>query len=198
MPIAALNVVVAAEPDSEAFWNFSAYIISQAPRLQDSGIMGYSYLSPAYPYNGSVLGGYIGQFLMPNGTVAEAEEATGFLAEYISTIPGARLSLIPVQYDSIFAWYQVNKNTAPIGGNEAVGNRLLDAKALSNITALREAMTISTPQGGLANVNLVAGPGLWKAKAAGGGDSVTPAWRKAYLEYGGYPRSLREPRDTFH
>lgn len=71
-----------------------------------------------------------------------------------------------------------------IGGNNAVGNRLLDKKALSNITALERAMKAATPSGTLANLNLVAGPGLWTAKPAGGSDAVTPAWRKTYVEYG--------------
>lgn len=44
-------------------------------------------------------------------------------------------------------------------------------------------MEVATPMGTLANLNLVAGPGLWAAQPAGGSDSVTPAWRKSYVEY---------------
>ena len=73
--------------------------------------------------------------------------------------------------------------TFPIGNNNAVGNRLLDAEALSDTTKLRKAIEAATPSGTLANLNLVAGPGLWAAKPAGGSDSVTPAWRKSYVEY---------------
>lgn len=58
------------------------------------------------------------------------------------------------------------------------------AKALSNITALRNAISRSTPPLSAANLNLVSGPGLWAAKPAGGSDSVTPAWRSTYIEYG--------------
>ena len=184
MPVASVSVSIAAEPDSVAFWNFTTFIVSQAPRLQESGIMGYSYLSPAYPYNGTILGGFLGSFLMPNGTLSELEKAVAYMQEYISSIPGAKLTIVPVQYDSLYAWYQANKNEMPIGGNNAVGNRLLDGKALSNVTALRVAMKKATPSGTLANLNLVAGPGLWAAKPAGGSDSVTPAWRRAYVEYG--------------
>jgi hypothetical protein len=131
-----------------------------------------------------VVGGFLGELLLPNGTTDELQESAAFLQEYIATIPGVTAHYKPTQYPSLYAWYEVNKNTMPIGSNEAVGNRLLDGKALSNVTALRMAMEKATPAGTLANLNLVAGPGLWAAKPAGGSDSVTPAWRKAYVEYG--------------
>lgn len=86
---------------------------------------------------------------------------------------------MPVQYPSLYAWYQVNKNVARIGENNAVGNRPLDAKALSNVTALRAAMQKATPAGTLANLNLLSGPGLRNAVPAGGSNSVHPAWRDA-------------------
>ena len=94
------------------------------------------------------------------------------------------MSVIPTQYSSLYAWYEANKNVAPVGANNALGSRLLNHQALSNITALRAAMNKATPPGTIANLNLVAGPGLWAAKPAGGSDSVTPAWRDAYVEYG--------------
>ena len=121
---------------------------------------------------------------MPNGSLAELGKATAFLQEYIGSIPGVQLSVVPKQYLSLFDWYQASKNVAPVGFNNAVGNRLLDGQALSNVTALRAAMSKATPPGTFANLNLVAGPGLWNAKPAGGSDSVTPAWRRAYVEYG--------------
>ena len=184
MPVASVSVLIAAEPDSNAFWNFTTYIVSQAPRLQDAGIMGYTYLTPAYPYERSIVGGFLGVLLMPNGTVAELERSAAFLHEYISSIPEVNITFVSVQYPSLYAWYQVNKNEMPIGGNNAVGNRLLDGQALSNVTVLQAAMKKATPIGTLANLNIVAGPGMWAAKPAGGSDSVTPAWRMAYVEYG--------------
>lgn len=119
----------------------------------------------------------------PNGTLLQLDEATEFLQEYIGSIPGVQLSIIPTQYSSVYEFYEAIKNTAPIGSNVAVGSRLLDGKALSNATALRAAMDQATPAGTVANLNLVAGPGLWAAEPAGGSVSVTPAWRSAYVEY---------------
>lgn len=184
MPAAAASVLIAAAPDSEAFWNFTSFIISQAPQLQASGVMSYSYISPYYFYNGSYVGGFLGTLILPNGTVEELFSAISPVQEHLATIPGVVAQLLPIQYPSLYAWYQATKNTAPIGKNSAVGNRLLDGKALSNVTALRAAIKKATPLGTLANLNVVAGPGLWAAKPAGGSISVTPAWRKAYVEYG--------------
>ena len=184
MPVASMSVMIGAEPDSEAFWNFTTFIVSSAPQLQDSEVMGYCYVAPASPYNGTIVGGYLGALLLPNGTVAELQQATSFLQQHIGNMPGVQSYFNPVQYPTLYAWYQANKNTAPVGGNTAVGNQLLDAKALSDVGALRKAMKKATPKGTLANLNLVAGPGLWSARPAGGGNSATPAWTTAYVEYG--------------
>lgn len=185
LPIASLSVtIVAAKPNSNAFWAAITYIVSQAPQLQEKGIMGYSYLSPAYPVDGAIAGGYIGQLLLPGGSVSEAQEAINAIQKTLAGIPGVKSSFAATQLPSLYAWYETNKNTQPVGQNSAVGNRLLDAKALSNLTALRAAMERATPSGTLANLNLIAGPGLWVARPAGDNNSVTPAWRRAYVEYG--------------
>jgi hypothetical protein len=60
MPVASAAVLIGAAPDSEEFWNATTYIISQSPRLQESGVMGYCYIASSYQYNGSLVGGYIG------------------------------------------------------------------------------------------------------------------------------------------
>ena len=184
MPIASVEVAAGAEPNSEAFWDLVTLIFSSAPRLQASNVMGYSYISPSFPYNGSIAGGFLGGFLLPNGTVEELQEATAFLRDAVAAIPGVEASYIPTQLPNLWSWYEAAKNEAAIGQNRAIGNRLLDAKALSNLTALRGAMQKATPSGTLANLNLVSGPGLRNAVPAGGSDSVTPAWREAYVEYG--------------
>ena len=184
MPMASFAIAIGADPESDAFWNFTTFIVSSSARLQKSGVMGYCYLTPAYPHDGKTTGGYLGVLVLPNGTIAELQQATAFLQKYVGSIPGVQSYFIPTQYPSLHAWYEATKNTAPVGGNAAVGNRLLDAKALSDVTALKAAMKKATPKNTIANLNLVAGPGLWAAKPAGGSDSVTPAWRKAYVEYG--------------
>ncbi|KAK3687030.1 hypothetical protein LTR37_019239 [Vermiconidia calcicola] len=122
----------------------------------ESGIMGYSYVAPAYPYNGTLVGGYIGGLPIPNGTVERLKEAVAFLEDYITTIPDVRTLFVPVQYLGLYAWYLVDKNVGPIGKSNAIGNRLLDRKALSNFTALRAAMKKATPSGSISNLTLVA------------------------------------------
>ena len=228
MPVASAAVLIAAAPDSEAFWNATTYIIAQSPRLQESGVMGYCYIASSYHFQGSLAGGYAGMLNMyvtidipslkcagrmvtycspcplqclkhadgdsscrPNGTLQQLGEVTHFLQEYIGSIPEVKLSVFPTQYASVYEFFEATKNTAPVGFNNAVGNRLLDSKALANVTALRAAINKATPPGTVANLNLVAGPGLWAAKPAGGSVSVTPSWRSAYVEYGGLLPLLR-------
>lgn len=176
--------MAAAEPNSEAFWDLVTFILSSTSQLHERSVVGYCYISPNFPYNDTLVGGFLGGFLLPNGTVEELQKATEFLQEGIAALPGVLVMYTPIQYPSLFAWYQVYKNQLPIGENRAIGSRLLDAKALSNLTALRAAMQKATPSGTLANLNLVSGPGLRTAVPAAGSDSVTPAWRDAYVEYG--------------
>lgn len=184
MPVASVGVTVGAAPNSQAFWNLTTVIVSSAPKLQERNVMGYSYISPNISYNGSVVGGFLGSFLLPNGTVEELADATAFLKDELSAIPGVLADYTPQQLPSLWAWYRTGKNQQPIGANAALGNRLLDAKALSNRTALLAAMQKATPSGTVANLNLISGPGLRNARPAGGSDSVNPAWRQAYIEYG--------------
>jgi hypothetical protein len=146
--------------------------------------MGYCYVAPEFPFNGTTVGGYLGVLSLPNGTVADLEKATAPLQDYIGSIPGVQMYISPTQYHSVYSYYEAIKNVAPVGSNTAVGSRLLDEEALSNVTSLRSAMKKATPPGTIGNLNLIAGPGLWSAKPAGGSDSVTPAWRKTYIEYG--------------
>lgn len=169
MPIASVGALAGGEPDSEAFWDLVTLIFSSTRKLQAGNVMGYSYISANLFYN---------------GTVAESQKTTEFLTDAIAGIPAIMATYEPTQFDSLYDWYQANKIVAPVGQNSAVGNRLLDAKSLSNLTALRAAMQKATPSGTIANLNLVAGPGLRSAVPASGSDSVHPALREAYVEYG--------------
>ena len=147
MPVASASVLIGAAPDSEAFWNFTTFIVSQSPELQSSGVQGYCYIAPEFPYNGKVVGGYLGVLSLPNGTLAGLEKATARLQDYIGSIPGVKMSIVPTQYRSVYDYYEAIKNVAPVGFNNAVGSRLLDKEALSNVTALRIAMKRATPSG---------------------------------------------------
>lgn len=88
MTFAVATVTFGGAPNSEAFWNATTYVISQSPRLQASGVMGYCYLTPGVEINGTKVAGYTGLLALPNGTVAELESAAGFLKDYVSSIKG--------------------------------------------------------------------------------------------------------------
>ena len=88
MTFAVASVTIVGAPNSEAFWNATTYIVSQSPRLQESGVMGYCYLTPGLEINGTTVSGYTGLLALPNGTIAELETAAGFLKDYVSSIKG--------------------------------------------------------------------------------------------------------------
>lgn len=72
-----------------------------------------------------------------------------------------------------------------MGFDYVVGNRLLDGEALSKPQdTLIQTLKDATPPGALININVIGGPGVWNAKPRGGNDSINPAWRKAYVEFG--------------
>lgn len=148
--------------------------------------MYYSYIASSANVSGTEAGGMQGQFLLPNGTVEELESGLAYMSKYISSIPGIQGTFKAKQFSSLYARYEVYKNQDPCNINEAIGSRLLDAKALSDPAALKKAMEVTIPKGLAANVNLVSGPGGWKAKPAGGSNALNPGWRNSYLEYGKY------------
>jgi hypothetical protein len=186
-PIASLIVLIGGALNSDVYWDAMAYVVSQFGRMQQNGLAGYSYIVPETTYNGTTLSGCLLSLLMPNGTIAEAEAAIAFIGDYLNTRwPGQLLiSVTPTQYANLYGWYQVNKNQQPVGYDNAIGSRLLGAQELSqNLTVIRKVLQDSIPLGGVANINIIAGPGVWNATPAGGSNSVNPVWRKTYVEYG--------------
>lgn len=76
-------------------------------------------------------------------------------------------------------------NAPGIGIDLINGNRLLDGNALSQPqSVLEEILKEATPPHQSININLISGPGVWNAQPAGGGNSINPAWRTAYAEFG--------------
>lgn len=130
---------------------------------------------------------------MPNGTVVEAKDALNNITNYVhSTWPGkVTVTVSSTQHSSLYGWYSDNKNTETVGVNVALGSRLLGADALATDRAtLVRTMKATVPSIGIINLNLVAGPGTWRAKPAGGSDAVLPAWRKSYVEYSEFTMRL--------
>ena len=99
-------------------------------------------------------------------------------------------------YSRFYDWWGVNQAAVDqgTGTDIVVASRLLDGHALSDVSALSSTVGAAVPPGNLANLNLVGGKGVWEALPAGGSDSVSPAWRTAYVEWGKPPRILLEVR----
>ena len=197
VPITTYTLSFGSAQGSEAYWETVAYLVSKLPHIMDSGVAGYAYALPQYDYEGQAASIWESLFLMPNSSIAKLESIMSFFSEYVNTTWSGQITLIPpttTQFPTVYAYYQANKNQAPVGENDIITSRLLDGAALSkNVSLIREYVQTSLPTSAdsntdiippVVNINLISGPGLWKAVPAGGSDSVNPVWRRAYLEYG--------------
>jgi hypothetical protein len=187
-------------PGTDAFWDVIANILSQFPKLDDEGIMAYSFVarnfSGAFGITNPV-DGFLATFMLPvlhpdntsdsmNATLNKMfEQATAG-----STLP-VTYNVIPQVYPDFWAWYNVSNGPLDAGFDGYLGSRLLDGKALTqNLTALAQAFKAATASGSATMAYLVGGKGVMNAKPRGGSNAVGSAWRKAYVHTGSYPRSF--------
>jgi hypothetical protein len=174
--------------DNPHAFDMVAYMLGQFPSLVDAGISGYPIILKASP---SILGNYtvytsgmIGKFIMINSTNI-SDMATIFepLFNYInSTWPGSfQIGFNITSYPSFYSWYEENYDGSPVGYENVMGSRLLDAAALSaNATATKEAFE-QFAGGDLTTAYIVSGKGVWNAEPRGGSNAVLPAWRKSIV-----------------
>lgn len=179
-------------PETEAYWDVMADILSQYPALDEQSISGYAYIahniiSPEMNIT-STADGFAGAFFLPtlhpSNTSASLEKVLRTLfADATAAYPGQFMSTVDVKtFPDFWAWYKDNNGPLDAGHNEVLGSWLIDGETLTgNRTALKEGYRAATPSGGLTSVFLVAGKGTRDAKPRGGGNSVNPAWRKAYI-----------------
>jgi len=104
------------------------------------------------------------------------------LQESIAPYPGQFFSSITTQtYSDFWDFYSGNNGPLDGGHDQVLGSRLLDGKALTNRTAMKEALKIVTADGDIFSVYLVGGKNVMDAKPRGGSNAVNSAWRKAYV-----------------
>jgi hypothetical protein len=95
------------------------------------------------------------------------------------------ISLKVTDFPDFYSYWDVNSAAIGVGSDVILGSRLLDGEALSSPRAvMAQTLQEVTPPGGVVNINLVSGPGVWSAVPRGGNDSVHPSWRKAYVHFG--------------
>jgi hypothetical protein len=191
-PYATALAFLATVPGTEAFWDATANVLAQFPKLNDQGISGYTFISPGYT-NPAInittpVDAYYGVFNLPLLHPGNSSASlTSAISEVFATATAAyplqfMTSVIPTLYKDFYSYYVVNNGPLNAGFDVLVGSRLLDEEALTNnLTAVIEAFKTATPHGSSSNVYLVGGKGVWDVVPRGGSDAVNPAWRKALV-----------------
>jgi hypothetical protein len=194
-PYATVLAFLATVPGTEAYWDATANVLSQFPKLNNQGISGYTFINPKFTsaaYNITIpVDAYYGIFNLPllhpgNSSASLVAAINDVFATATAAYPFQFLkSVIPTLYKDFYAFYATNNGPLNAGFDAVVGSRLLDEEALtSNLTAVKEAFKAATPLGSSSSVYLVGGKGVWDVVPRGGSDAVNPAWRKALVHSG--------------
>jgi hypothetical protein len=179
---------------SDTFWSMVAYFHSELPRLVESGLMGYFWVTPleATSQNSSMQGRLYGEWFAPELTLLQVQELLAPIENRIKTSGwGDPVSIAGQgkEHKDFMKEYARDSKPEAAGLPVRLGSRLLDEKALSKPLpvlekALRTASNDSIDWPILGHV--IAGPGTWSPKGgiAGGSNAVLPAWRKACMQIG--------------
>lgn len=184
-PFITLRFVAATAPNSDTFWDFSTYLLSQYPALAELGMAGYGSYIPDSSIDGIAKGIFSGSFFNPgseSNTSSSLAAALEPIYQHVNaTWPGQfQITETAKTYPQFNDYFQTSSGPNDAGGDITIGSRLLDAKALSgDLAALKKALKASSPTGMLAV--LVSGKGVRDAIPRGGSNAVNPAWRKSLV-----------------
>ena len=189
MPIAVATLSMLSAANSAAYWGANAFLLSRSPTLIQSGVYGYVFTggSVVSPGNTAAVSAYIGDLVAPGKTSASLKTLLAPMVANISaTWPGQiSISLNVTDFPDFYSYWHVSSGAIGVGTDIVLGSRLLNGEALSSPRAvLVQTLQEATPPGGVVNINLISGPGVWSAVPRGGNDSVHPSWRKAYVHFG--------------
>jgi hypothetical protein len=186
--VLSLDFVISGPADSPDAFSMISHVLGRFPAFDRAGISGYPLIirNTTGLRPGSRVTGIMGKLIMLNETDPEPlmTHLNPVLAHINETWPGEFSYRGQTSVFGSFAqWYDENYDHSPAGYNSVMASRLLDADALEredDAGALRDALD-TFAQGDVNTVFLVAGRGTWKAKPRGGGNAVSPAWRKAVV-----------------
>ncbi|KAJ0332175.1 hypothetical protein COL5a_001879 [Colletotrichum fioriniae] len=178
-------------PEAPFTLDLATWAASQLPYLSDSGLSGYLMATvnstPPIPIPGlpERVAGLMGKtIILDTQDTAKINEIFRPLNKTIQERwPGqVNLLVLTQPYDSFAAWYAENFDDGQAGGSIYLISRFLDKKTLTNdLDALKSALEPILLNDGWLGTYLVAGKGVNEAKPRGGGNSVHPVWRKAYV-----------------
>lgn len=198
-PTSAYVVDIGALADSEDWWDAMAFLFTQLPRLSDAGMAGYTYLLPNTTACdiGVPCSLFYAAFLIQDAEPGTMPKLFAPIIEKInSSWPGTVEFIGNEQaYPNFYSWWYPNRDTTAYGNDLMLGSRLLDGESLSRpADEIKQMLKATIPPRGSANVNMVAGKGVWAEN--GGSNAVNPAWRKAYLHFGKYLVPLLETENS--
>ncbi|KAL8800514.1 MAG: hypothetical protein Q9200_007220, partial [Gallowayella weberi] len=152
------------------------------PKLVKSGLMGYYNISSLSPLDPTTpLNLAAGVWILNASTSAFNAIMDPVLDHLEATYP-VKVTRSSRYFSNFYDWWKVYSLPGAVTGDDQIGNRLVDEKALS-MPLPKIAGYLKEAYGGLVMIaNLVTGPGLWNANPTGGLGAMTPAWRKAILE----------------
>jgi len=185
-----LEFLISMPAASNQAFDVITYFVSNFPKLADAGISGYPLILNSLPWltpgttTFTTIKGMIGNLIMINHkNPADMNALLDPIYKKINeTWPGlATITPTITYYPNFYAWFNDHYDKSPVGHENLVSSRLLDAEALSgNATKTRAALE-KFSAGGQATVFIVSGKGVHNAKPRGGGNSVLPAWRNVYV-----------------
>lgn len=198
------GLVVLAPIDDPILPDLIGYMASQTEYLMDAGISGYSYVGHRLPnpLPGSglpdPLAGMIGKFLVLNQSVQDIENIFKPLNDTIlQRWKGkALMFLAPKVYPTALDWLKDNYDEDPTGHSTWLVSRLLGSEFLDQ-PEKDVGKVLWDAAGDLQRLALffLGGKGVQDAKPPGG-NSVNPAWRKAYIHACKLPHYVMSCRDS--
>lgn len=182
------DIAVTTEAKGSLVYDVIAYIMSEIPRLMNSGLSGYSMIIPEAPASIPIPGfpkdaaGFLGGCILQD--VQGPETVRRMLKPINNTIedrwPGKVSFTVTTEKFASFAdWFSVHYDQGAGGGNFYLVSRLIGEKTLSSdpeklISAIKSASKAT----GFVGAYMIAGKGVQEAKSP---NAVHPAWRTAYL-----------------
>jgi hypothetical protein len=179
---------------SDTFWSMVAYFHSELPRLVESGLMGYFWVTPleGTSQNSSTQGRLYGKWFAPELTLHRVQDLLAPMEDHIKASgweDPVSISGQGAEHADYMKKYAKDTSPGTAGIPVRLGSRLLDEKALSKpLTVLEKALrgasadSVDWPILG----HVIAGPGTWSPKGgiAGGSNAVLQTWRRACMQIG--------------
>ncbi|KAK4106594.1 FAD-binding domain-containing protein [Parathielavia hyrcaniae] len=170
-------------PENADLLDAVAVILQQLPDLNDKGYAGYGYWFRNFPtvFVANAHSGYSHGFWTIGKGRAEAEAAMSNTLELLEPFKD-RLFIYSAftEYPDYWSFYRAESGLYdPTGDTSILTSRLIDAPAVSNYTAVREAVEVTSgaPEEFASNVILLVSGGQVFQDGADASSGLHPAWR---------------------